>query len=413
MSNGFAIAAVTAVLKERLQDRLGDADVQAAIGPVKVTSLPPDRIQATGSEPNQLNLYLHHAAPNPAFRNTAHPIRDSDGRRIARPPLPLDLHYLITAFGVDTYAGEILLGHAMQEMHERPLLDSESIRQVLQPPVPDPNLPAPVSTSGLEDQSECLRITPYAVGSEEMSRLWTALQAQYRTTAAYVVGVVLIDPEESAASALPVRARGVSSDTLAKPVIRDVVVAPTTGAIDLSAPITSTSKLLVRGEHLSTPGATVMVGREALAVVGRRPDGIVVDLAAATDLRPGAVAVQVLQTETVRSNSVVALVHPTITAALANDVVTVTVTPAVGREQRVVLLMNEKGPATNDPPLAFSFAPPAGNGVPPNASVTTTVPIGVDVPAGTYVLRLEVDGVDSLLDIDGTGRYALPAVTVP
>jgi hypothetical protein len=79
----------------------------------------------------------------------------------------------------------------------------------------------------------------------------------------------------------------------------------------------------------------------------------------------------------------------------------------------VVLLMNEKGPATNDPPLAFSFAPPAGNGVPPNASVTTTVPIGVDVPAGTYVLRLEVDGVDSLLDVDGTGRYALPAVTVP
>ena len=413
MSNGFAIAAVTAVLKERLQERLGDADVQAAIGPVKVTSLPPDRIQATGSEPNQLNLYLHHAAPNPAFRNTAHPVRDSDGRRIARPPLPLDLHYLITAFGIDTYAGEILLGHAMQEMHERPLLDPESIRQVLQPPVPDPNLPAPVSTSGLEDQSECLRITPYAVGSEEMSRLWTALQAQYRTTAAYVVGVVLIDPEESASRALPVRSRGVSSETLAKPIVRDVVVAPADGPVDLNAPITSTSELLVRGEHLNTPGVTVMVGREALAVAGRRPDGIVVDLATAADLRPGPVAVQVLQTETVRSNTVVAPVRPTITAAVANDVVTVAVAPPVGRDQRVVLLMNEKGPAANDPPLAFSFVPPAGNGVPANATSTATVPVAIDVPAGTYVVRLEVDGVDSTLGVDGTGRYATPSVTVP
>jgi hypothetical protein len=414
MSNGFAIAAVTAVLKERLQDRLGDADVQAAIGPVKVTSLPPDRIQSGGAEPNQLNIYLHHAAPNAAFRNAGDPIRDSGGARIARPPLPLDLHYLITAFGIDTYAGEILLGHAMQEMHERPLLDPASIHQVLAPTVPDPNLPAPVSGSGLDDQRECLRITPEAVGSEEMSRLWTALQAQYRTTAAYTVGVVLIDPEEPARKAYPVRDRGIGADAVAVPAVRDVVVAPATGPVDPAAPIVATSRLLIRGEHLDAPGLAVVVGREMLPVTERRPDGPVVDLAAATALRPGTVPVQVLLSETVRSNTVPVAVHATISATVANDVVTVTVAPEVGADQRVVLLLNEKGPPSHDPPRAFSFSPAPGNGVPANADSTATVPVAIDVPADTYVVRLEVDGVDSILDVDaGTGRYAVPSVAVP
>jgi hypothetical protein len=413
MSNGFALAAVTAVLKERLEDRLGDADVQSAIGPVTVTSLPPDRVQATGAEPNQLNLYLHHAAPNPAYRNDGHPIRDSEGRRIARPPLPLDLHYLVTAFGVDTYAGEILLGHAMQELHERPLLDRESIRQVLSPAVPDPNLPTEVSSSGLAEQRECLRITPYAVGSEEMSRLWTALQAQYRTTAAYVVGVVLVDPDEPAQKAFPVRERGVGSRTLAVPAVRDVVVVPVAGPVDPTAPIVGTSEVLVRGDHLDRPDATVVVGREVLPVAERRPDGLVVDLGAATDLRPGAVTVQVLHGDTVRSNAVMVALHPTIAVAFANGVVTSTVTPEVGRDQRVVLLLNEKGPTANDPPRAFSFAVPTGNGVPANADSTATVAIEIDAPADTYIVRLEVDGVDSLLGTDGSGRYATPVVTVP
>jgi hypothetical protein len=99
--------------------------------------------------------------------------------------------------------------------------------------------------------------------------------------------------------------------------------------------------------------------------------------------------------------------------AFANGVVTSTVTPEVGRDQRVVLLLNEKGPTANDPPRAFSFAVPTGNGVPANADSTATVAIEIDAPADTYIVRLEVDGVDSLLGTDGSGRYATPVVTVP
>jgi Pvc16 N-terminal domain len=102
VSTAYGMAGVTAVLKARLEDRIADADVQAAIGPVNVTAVPPDQVQAGAAEPNQLNVWLHHAAPNAAWRNEVHPIRDSTGRRVARPPLALDLQYLITAFGVET-----------------------------------------------------------------------------------------------------------------------------------------------------------------------------------------------------------------------------------------------------------------------------------------------------------------------
>ena len=226
MSTGYGIAAVTAVLRARLENRLLDADVQAAIGPTSVTSLPPDQVQAGAAEPNQLNIFLHHAAPNASWRNEGHPVHDANGRRVTRPPLALDLHYLVTAFGVDTYAGEILLGHAMGEFHEHPLLDRESIDHVLHPAVADPSLPAAVSASGLEEQPEPVRIVPIAVNSEEMSRLWTALQAQYRATAAFLVGTVLIEPTESAAAGLPVLHRGLGPETLTAMAVVDVVVEP-------------------------------------------------------------------------------------------------------------------------------------------------------------------------------------------
>lgn len=414
MSSGYGIAAVTAVLKARLENRLLEADVQAAIGPAAVTSLPPDRVQAGAAEPNQLNIYLHHASPNAAWRNEGHPVRDGNGRRVTRPPLALDLHYLITAFGVDTYAAEILLGHAMRELHEHPLLDRDSVDHVLHPAVPDATLPAAVSASGLEDQHEPVRIVPISVGSEEMSRLWTALQAQYRATAAYLVGSVLIDPTESASPGLPVLLRSLGPSTLAAMAIVDVVVEPVGEARpDPTAPILPTSRILVRGSGVGTADA-IVVGGERLAVAAVRPDGVVADLATATQLRPGPVAVAVASGDLSRSSAVVTGVRPAATFARVGTIVTATVAPPVGRDQRVSLLLNERpGPAVVDP-NAFVIDAPPGNGAVGNAETSASIPFQIaPVPAGTYLTRLEVDGVASLLVLNAQGLFNTPVVTRP
>ena len=99
MSNALAIAGVTAVLRDLLNDGLINHDVSGVLGSsVTVSALPPDRVvPASGTEASQLNLFLYQVTPNPGWRNDGLPSRDATGRlRLSNPPLALDLHYLLS-----------------------------------------------------------------------------------------------------------------------------------------------------------------------------------------------------------------------------------------------------------------------------------------------------------------------------
>lgn len=204
MSNALAIAAVTATLKDLISDSLAGLDL-SAIGSVGVSALPPDRIATGETEPNQLNLFLYQVSANSAWRNHALPSRDGSGQRIGNPPLALDLHYLLTAYGAQDLSADALLGLGMQALHETPGLDRERLRSVLGPPAPPFGN---FSALGLADQVEWLKITPLFLGTEELSRLWTAAQARYRPSMAYQVSVALIQSDAATRAALPVLRRG-------------------------------------------------------------------------------------------------------------------------------------------------------------------------------------------------------------
>ena len=214
MSTALAIAGVTAVLRDMLNDGTINQNISGLIGnTVSVTALPPDRIPtAVGAEKSQINLFMHQVTPNLGWRNERLPSRNGAGERLSNPPLALDLHYLISAYGAEDLHAEILLGYAMQLLHENPVLSRGAINTALSP---SPNIgvvlpPAlrALADCGLADQVEHIRITPSTMNTEEMSRLWSALQAHYRPTAAYHVSVVLIESTKTARSALPVLSRG-------------------------------------------------------------------------------------------------------------------------------------------------------------------------------------------------------------
>ncbi|MBL0163867.1 MAG: DUF4255 domain-containing protein [Xanthomonadales bacterium] len=204
MSNALAIAAVTAALKDLVGNGLLGLDL-SSIGSVTVSALPPDRIATGQTEPNQLNLFLYQVTPNTGWRNRALPARDGSGARIGNPPLALDLHYMLTAYGAQDLSAEALLGFAMQFLHETPMLSRAQLRTVLGPPTPPfGNL----SALSIADQIEWLKITPQFLGAEELSKLWTAMQARYRPSMAYQVSVVLIESDAETRAALPVLKRG-------------------------------------------------------------------------------------------------------------------------------------------------------------------------------------------------------------
>jgi hypothetical protein len=113
MSSALAIAAVTAALKDLLNDGLMDHDL-STVGSFSVTAQPPDRVTTGTTELNQLNLFLYQVTPNPGWRNANLPARDNKGARISNPPLALDLHYLLSAYGSQDLNAEVLLGYARE-----------------------------------------------------------------------------------------------------------------------------------------------------------------------------------------------------------------------------------------------------------------------------------------------------------
>lgn len=205
MSTALALASVTAVLRQLLRDALVDHGVSSIVAGADVTAVAPALVAPGNSEPTGINVFCYGVSPNQGWRNADLPSRNGSGGRLTNPPLALDLHYLVTAYGTDDFHAEVLLGHAMHRLHQVPVLERDTIRAVIQ----DPGiLSGHLAGSGLADQVEQVKLAPEVMGVEEISKLWTALAADYRPSAAYRASVVLVRGDEPARSALPVLTRG-------------------------------------------------------------------------------------------------------------------------------------------------------------------------------------------------------------
>jgi hypothetical protein len=319
------------------------------------------------------------------------------------------------------------------------VFERDAIRAALDPPVPDPTLPEELAASALADQIEHIRIIPTTLNSEEMSRLWTALQAQYRATAAYDVGVVLIDGSDPARPPLPVGERGVVVDPLARPRVHHVVAAPAPGeSVDPTKPITAAGTVWIRGQGLKGAATRVVIGRTEAQPLGDAvaDTRIELDLATIAGLRAGVQTALVVHErdlgippvghEVLTSNSVPVVVRPdaTVTAGVddtdavdgvtfAEGTFTCTVDPPVGPDQRVLLLLNERDAPPGRPPRGYSLMARPGNGIAAGDETATDVPVPfAGVAEGTYLARIEVDGAAGLLTADADGRFDSPAVTV-
>ena len=193
---------MTAVLKHLLENGVAARGVTAALGgDATVSSLPPDRVPSGADERAQLNLFLYLVTPRVGL--SAGAAREGAGGA----PLTLELRYLLSAYGSQDYQAEILLGHALQLLHERPTLGSAEMAAALEAltnaddgRVIPPALAA-LCASDLARQVERIEIRPEFPSAEEISKLWSALQARYRPSAVYKVSAVMIRGERDAAPA--------------------------------------------------------------------------------------------------------------------------------------------------------------------------------------------------------------------
>jgi hypothetical protein len=444
MSDALAIAAVTAVLKDLLHSGLTAQKVADIVGDFTVSALPPDRVLPNnGEDPTQLNLFLYQVTPNAGWRNVGLPSRDAGGERISNSPLALNLHYLLTAYGTKELFPEILLGHAMQLLHESPVLTRDGIRKSLTPPAPPPppdpppppKFPPALATSGLASQVEQLKITPESLNTEEVSKLWSAFQTHYRPTAAYQVTVVLIEARASTKPGLPVQGRSLYVQPIERPLIDRVE-----NAAGPAEPILPTSKLRIIGQRLRGEPTQVWIGGSDLsaAITDQRDDEIQLQLPAPlpAGLYAGSQPLRIVHpidmgtppTPHTGAESNVQLVVlrpvivPVVAAAVAGVVngvnvksgkLQLTFNPKVHKDQRAVLLLNEFQPPAGRAARAYSFPAPEGNGIVPPPDDTAVIEFSFrNVIPGDYLVRAEVDGSQSVLAQDAAGQFTLPRVTI-
>ncbi len=389
MSNSLAISAVTSTVRFLLERAVQqDPELASTV----ITTKPPGTARST-NRGKQLNLFLYEVRPNAALWN-------GDPRSPgALTPLALNLYYLLTAYADDLdnedAISQRILGRALSTLHDHPLLGAVEIQNAL-------------AGSELENQLERVKITFQLLTNEDIWKLWSAFQTPFRLSAAYEASVVIIDSTRAAPAALPVLRRGADDrgvQTLASP----------SPSIDGVTPVTTPARpvaqlgdeLLVGGQGLDGDGISVrLVGPAQIPLQtlapqpGRTATALRVHLPSAAEdpdlskFTPGVyrlmLVIGVPDQPAWTTNEIPFRLAPTITvaplAAAAGDVeLTVTSRPRLRPGQRVLLLLGDRQvqPDTLTTPV---------DPTQPSAIIFRVTA----VQAGRYVVRLRVDGVDSL-----------------
>jgi hypothetical protein len=412
VSDFLAVAGVTSVIRWMLIDALASSGLHSVFGATpSVTALPPDRIVVGDTEQPQLNLFMYHVGLNAALRNVDLPELDSGGRRLSSPPLALDLHYLLSAYGRNELDGEILLGWAMQRLHEQRVLTRDLVQSALSASAAAPGASTEAQAVGLTtlaDQAELVKLTPQALTTEDVYKLWTAFQARYRATTGYMASVVLLQRSRSAQAGLPVQTRNILVEPLARPVISEIT----------PALVASGSVLTLRGRNfVGDAVADTMISFDGGAPLA--PDLVqphTVRITVPATLLAGVRSVQVVRNirfgaptdphAGLPSEPVTFMLLPTIVGPPASVAVgtalALTINPPVGRRQRAVLLIGDQSLELDPRPLSDPET---------QAILSFPIPAGfTPVPAPGAPLRVRIDGAESSITLD---TMLVPPAYVP
>lgn len=403
MSNHKAVATVTAVLQRILQSA-----VQADVDGVRVTTVQPRSI-GNGTPETGINLYLYQVSRNTAYNNAdVTPLRVK-GMPVKR-QVALDLYYMLSFYGNDIeLEPQRLLGSVIRSLKDRPSVSSEYIKEAIR------NTSYRfLEGSDLGNQLQQITIVPVDMTIDDLSKVWsTFFQAPYLLSLAYRVTVIMLEGDESKARPLPIAERylGGAVPFPNRPIVEQIVSA--TGKLD---PILASSTIYIYGKQLASDSTKVLIGGFEFTPSQVTEDRITVQLESMSIsyLRAGVQGLQITHRisrgyinnnnnyQILESNVAPFVLRPTIQSftisstsgrgEASSAILTLQIDVIIGIKQRVTLAMNEW---SVDNPVGYQFEPE------PRDIDTDTITFALKaIKPGEYLLRLTVDGAESLLTID-------------
>jgi Pvc16 N-terminal domain len=140
-----------------------------------------------------LTLYLYRIAVNGSRRNLP-PTTGPDGRRY-RPALPLDFHYLLTAWAKTAARQQRLLGWAVRALQDVPVLPASFLGNY----APEPDVFRP---------GESVEVILDPLSLPDLNNLWSAAKVSPPLSVSYLARMILIESEIPLEDAEPVQTRG-------------------------------------------------------------------------------------------------------------------------------------------------------------------------------------------------------------
>jgi len=121
----------------------------------------------------RLSIYLYRIVEDPYTKNQ-YPVPGT-GLKTRRPPLTLDLYYLVTPLVGAPREQQIVLGKTMQVLYDHAVLSGTDL------------------AGSLAGSDIAIRVVLNPVTLEETTRVWHALEMSYRLSMCYAVRVAFVD----------------------------------------------------------------------------------------------------------------------------------------------------------------------------------------------------------------------------
>lgn len=122
----------------------------------------------------RITLYLYRITVNEHSRQV-----HAASAATARPtPLGLDLHFLMSAWAGNARDEHTIVAWAIRQLHMFPILDASSL--------------SPEAGWGT---NEVIQIIPAELSTEDVMRIWDALDPPYRLSVSYIARLVRLDPD--------------------------------------------------------------------------------------------------------------------------------------------------------------------------------------------------------------------------
>jgi hypothetical protein len=385
MSNFLAISTVTAAINHLLEE------IQTDIPGVKIYNKPPDVINSEPSS-NKLNLFLYHISYNTAYKNKFLPTRNSSGDLISQPKIGLDLHYLVTAYGTDNddLLSQQILGSAIRTIAENPILTKDIISDAIKSQ-------EKIQFSDLNTEVQTVKLEPEMLSAEELTKVWSSFfQTNYRLSMAFQASVLLLDTKKQPKPTIPVKERLVYVNPIKQPVITKIE--------PQNLEYSSNASIHILGKNLQDDETFVFIDEKQVEPSASDISDKKISIKVPSDLTAGMKKIKIshplmlgLEPTEHRganeSNLGAFVLSPKITKIDPQEInrgnnLKIDFEPPIMPNQQVLLLVGdrtfvvEKHQKESNPISDISLK------------------ISDDFPAGTYLVRLRVDGAESHLLID-------------